>query len=96
MKNHGLFHWLFIGFSLAFHVLFMGFSWGPLEPPSAGPRAGLSAGVSQVFRGCFAGVSRVFRGCFAGAGWAPFWMPTALVRDDFGPPENGCTPFSVI
>ena len=49
--------------------------------------------ILQRFSG---GVPEVFRRCSGGADGVPFLMAIALVRDDFGPRENDCTPFSVI
>ena len=46
----------------------------------------------QVFRRFSAGVPQVFRRCSGG----PVLLASANVRDDFGPPETGCTPFGVI
>ena len=47
-----------------------------------------SAGFPQVFRRFSAGFPQVFRRLVL--------LASANVRDDFGPPETGCTPFGVI
>ena len=57
-----------------------------------GPRRERSGGFPEVFRRLSGGFPEVFRRRSGG----PFLLASANVRDDFGPPENGCTPLGVI